>query len=174
MDEFKITKDKFSLIAKKLKVKEDELQKFLPSFDKFYKIVGLQHLAHLMRAMELYVREATGNPVFRIVWCEMTDQKVTSAVSFEWEDKYGIVIPADLENDLRQLRIYVAHELGHLFFSIQRPENDDKKTHQDMANIFGVFAMLERNDFYQEKAPGIIHHTCEEVIDDFVKFVPKR
>jgi hypothetical protein len=173
MSDFKITKDKFSLIAKKLQVKKTELQKFLPSFNKFYKIVSLQHLAHLMRAMELYVREVTGCPAFRIVWCKMSARKVTSAVSFEWKDKYGIVVPAGLEKNLRDLRVYVAHELGHLFYSIQHPENDDIKSHQDMANIFGVFAMLERNDFYKEKAPGIIHKTCEDVINDFVKFVPK-
>jgi len=174
MCDFKITKDKFPVIAKNLKVKEDELQKFLPSFEKFYKMVSLQHLAHIMRAMELYVREETDNPTFRIVWCKMSAQKVTSAIGFKWKDKYGIAIPADLENNLRKLRIYIAHELGHLFYSIQRPENKDIKSHQDMANIFGVFAMLERNDFYQKKAPGITHPSWEDVIADFVKFVPKR
>jgi len=174
MSDFKITQDKFPLIAEKLGVEEDELKKFLPSFNKFYKKVSLQHLAHLMRAMELYVREETNNPTFRIVWCNMSGQNVTSAVSFKWKDKYGIVIPAELEENLKDLRAHVAHELGHLFYSIQRPENEDKKTHQDMANIFGVFAMLERNYFYQEKAPKIKHNTSEEVIDDFVKFVPKR
>jgi hypothetical protein len=173
MSDYKITKDKFSFIAKKLKVKEDELQKFLPSFNKFYKMVTLQHLAHLMRAMELYVREKTNNQTFRIVWCKMSDQNVTSAISFKWKDKYGIVIPASLENNLRQLRVYVAHELGHLFYFTQHPkESKDVKLNQDMANIFGVFAMLERNEFYDKKATKIRHNSWNEVIDDFVKFVP--
>jgi len=77
----------------------------------------------------------------------------------------------DSDENLRQLRVYVAHELGHLFFAIQHPDkNIDDLTHQNMANIFGVFAMLERNDFYMEKATKIPHKSWGDVVDDFSKF----
>lgn len=177
MSDFQISKDKLPFIARKLRVKEDELKKFLPSFKEFYKVVRLQHLAHLMRAMELYVQEKTNNQTFKIVWCKMSDKNVTSAVSLKWNDKYGIVTPAKLNNDddddLRQLRVYVAHELGHLFFSTQHPEESkNDKLNQDMANIFGVFAMLERNEFYDKKVTKIRHNSWEDVVRDFVPFVP--
>jgi len=175
MSDFMITNDKLPFIAKKLKVKKGELQKFLPDFKDFYKNVTLQHLASLMRAMEIFVRERTKNKAFRIVWSQ-SNQAVASAVSLKWDEKYGIVTPATLHNkeQLRKLRVYVAHELGHLFFCTTNPENKGKKENQDMANIFGVFAMLERNFFYDKKAEKISHDSWENVVEDFIPFVPKR
>jgi len=188
MSNFKIdNKDdpKISFIAQKLNIEETMLKEFLPAFDKFYETVWHQHLAHLMRAMELFVRERTNNQYFNIVWKKMPDDfkislsAVSLAIGLKWPDRYGIVTPSKLDNDedLRQLRVYVAHEMGHLFFSTinnNKEKEKDEKLHQDMANIFGVFAMLERNEFYHETVPKIRHPTWENVIDDFVPFVPKR
>jgi hypothetical protein len=188
MSDFKIigeTDPKIPFIAQKLEVEEDQLKEFLPVFNEFYETVCFQHLAHLMRAMELFVRKKTNKPFFKIVWKKMPDDykislsTVNLAVGLKWDDKYGIVTPAKLSNndDLRQLRVYVAHEMGHLFFSTinqDKEKRKDGKLHQDMANIFGVFAMLKRNEFYLEKAPDISHSSWKEVVDGFVPFVPKR
>jgi len=179
MSDFKITGEndiKLPVIAEDLKAEESLVKELLPIFNEFYEIVRLQHLAHLMRAMELYVRKKTNNRAFKIVWKKMPDDYKTSslsAVGLKWDDRYGIVTPAKLDNkdDLRQLRVYVAHELGHLFYAVQHSDKEkDDKTHQKMANIFGVFAMLERNDFYIEKAPNIPHTSWREVIRDFSSF----
>jgi len=99
MSNFKITgknDNKLPVIAQTLKVEENLLKGFLPIFNEFYEIVKDQHLAHLMRAMELFVRKKTNNQLFKIVWRQMpandeTASKIISAVSLRWNNRYGIV-----------------------------------------------------------------------------------
>jgi len=188
MSNFKITGEndsKLPVIAQALKVEKNLVKDFLPIFNEFYESVRYQHLAHLMRAMELYVRKETNNQAFKIVWRQMpandeTTAKIISAVSLKWNNKYGIVTPVKTGNndDLRKLRVYVAHELGHLFFATYSEkskdvEEMDSTLHQNMANIFGVFAMLERNEFYLEKAVKMHHTSVDELLKDFEDFVPE-
>jgi hypothetical protein len=171
---FQLTEKELPAIAEGLKVDEVLVKELFPYFRDFYETVKFQHLAHIIRAMELLVRERDKNPSFRIVWKSMPVSKTADlAVSFKWPDKFGIVIPAELvnnEKDLVNLRVHVAHELGHLFYITFHPENKGKtKLNHDMANVFGVFAMLERNKFYKEKAPNMCHKTWDDVINDFLQ-----
>jgi len=172
MSEFMLTEDKIPYIAKELKVDKILVTDFFPVFKEFYKTVRLQHLAHVIRALELRIREKEKNPSFRIEWKPMPNgDAIKSAVGLKWPGKYGIVIPQELVNDLKKLRVHIAHELGHLYFSALHPENNDnKELNQDMANIFGAFAMLERSDFYKEKAPLMCSENWEDVIKDFKSF----
>ncbi|GHU39140.1 hypothetical protein FACS1894190_02540 [Spirochaetia bacterium] len=168
MSEFKLTEDKLPTIASELKVDKAKLDEFLPVFEEFYETVRLQHLASIMRALELHIREKHGKPSFRIEWKAMPKGETTTkdGVGLSWPNRYGIAISPEL--DLRQLRVHVAHELGHLFYATEHPENiRDGQENQNMANVFGVFTMLGRNEFYKEKAPTMCHATWTQVINDF-------
>jgi hypothetical protein len=80
-----------------------------------------------MRALELRIRKKNPqSPSFKIVWRESGgpegDTTSKAGVGLKWPDKYGIAIPPGL--DLKQLRVYIAHELGHLFYLfVFRAEN---------------------------------------------------
>jgi len=168
---FELTPNKFSFIAKELGVNETQLDDLYNNhFKDFYETVRFQHLAHIIRAMEMIIRKKEENQSFRIEWKSMPEgYKIQSAISLKWPDKFGIVVPAKLvDEDLIKLRVHVAHELGHLFFITHYPEqkNDIELNHK-MANVFGVFTLLERNKFYDKKARLMCHEKWEDVVEDF-------
>jgi len=169
MTDFKITEDKISVIANELGVDPNSVAAFLPIFKEFYNEVRNQHLASVMRALELYVRRKHNKASFTVNWVFMPQGAVNTkyTVGLHWPWGYFIVIPFEY-NEIHQIRTLVAHELGHLFYAIEHPGNvQDKKLNQKMANVFGVFTMLERNEFYKEKAPKMMRSTWIQVVNDF-------
>jgi len=175
---FELTEDKFPTIAEELGVDENLIEEFSSYFNKFYKTIRYQHLAHIIRAMEVIVREKDKNPSFRIEWKSMpNDENINSAISLKWPNKFGIVVPAKLvtDKDLIELRVHVAHELGHLFYITYYPDKKgDKDLNHKMANVFGVFTLLERNRFYYDEAPNMCHKKWEDVVADFKKLDEQR
>jgi predicted SprT family Zn-dependent metalloprotease len=164
MSDFKITEDKLPFIASELGAYPDSVAAFFPKFSEFYEEVRNQHLASVMRALELHVRRKLDKP-FTVEWA----RSATNAPSagFRWEWGYIIVIPKDLI-DMHQIRNIIAHELGHLFYAVEHPRNiKDKSLNQVMANVFGVFTMLERSEFYINKAPKIPHSVWTQIVKDF-------
>ncbi|MDR1149960.1 MAG: hypothetical protein LBK66_15165 [Spirochaetaceae bacterium] len=170
MSDFKLTKDKLPDIAKELGVDISKVVDLLPRFTEFYEDVRQQHLASVMRALELRVRRKRDDPNFRIIWGTMTrgttSTKDAVALLYRKLSLFAIAVPPEM--NLQQLRNHVAHELGHLFYDTEHPEDkNDKQLNQKMANVFGVFTMLERGDFYKEKAPKMCNSTWYQVINDF-------
>lgn len=66
---------------------------------------------------------------------------------------YGAVIAYNPKNDDRDIRIFVAHELGHLLCKHQIL---DGETTDNNANLFAYFAIAGKNTFYKEKAPTLV------------------
>ena len=166
MDDFKITENKLPVIASELEADLDSVEAFLPLFEKFYEEVRMQHLASVMRALELHVRKKLNKNSFIVNWViSATNSPV--AIGLRWDWGFYIIIPQNL-TDLNQIRNIIAHELGHLFYAIEYPMNyADKALNQKMANVFGVFTMLNRNEFYREKAPQMLRSTWMQVVKDF-------
>jgi Zn-dependent peptidase ImmA (M78 family) len=170
MSKFKPSKDKLNYISNNLDVKEDLTNILLNSFVQFYnENVRKQHLASVMRGLELYIRRATGQNDFKIVWSEV-DSKF--GVGLYYKDrtmsKYAIAVPKELTD--KEARLFVAHELGHLFCAKFFTTYDggklvmNKSLMHKMANVFAVFTLMERTDFYNEKAPKMLYGDYEEII----------
>ena len=169
MTDFRITEDKLPAIADDLGADPDSVAAFLPIFKDFYEEVRKQHLASVMRALELHIRKKHNKSSFVVDYVSMPvgATNSTHTVGLKWPWGYFIVIPPVFK-DLQQIRNLVAHELGHLFYATEYPNNiHDKKLNQKMANVFGVFTMLERNEFYRKKAPTMIRGTWMQVVKDF-------
>jgi hypothetical protein len=66
---------------------------------------------------------------------------------------YGAIITYNPRNDDRDLRIFVAHELGHLLCKFQVLGGG---TTDNNANLFAYFAINGKNIFYKEKAPTLV------------------
>jgi hypothetical protein len=164
--DFKITEDKLPTIASELGADPDSVTALLPKFNEFYEEVRNQHLASVMRALELYVRRKHKKASFTVDWVQSaTDSSVT--VGLHWPWGYFIVIPRGL-TDIQQIRNIVAHELGHLFYATEYPGNiNDKTLNQIMANVFGAFTMLKRSEFYTDKAPKMARTVWMQVVKDF-------
>ena len=166
MTDFKITEDKLPTIASELGADLDSVEDLLPKFNKFYEEVRNQHLASVMRALELYVRKKHNKAYFTVDWVQRAANS-PATVGLHWPWGYFIVIPKGL-TDIQQIRNIVAHELGHLFYATEYPENvNDKTLNQKMANVFGVFTMLKRSEFYNDKAPTMARTLWMQVVKDF-------
>jgi len=170
MSQFKLAEDKLHTIADALETDQADVESLFPVFKEFYDDVRVQHLSSVMRALELRIRKKHNKPSFTIELVSMPVDAPPSSkdsVGLNWPNK-KFVIAVHPELDLRQTRNHVAHELGHLFYATEYPTKiGDKNRHQKMANVFGVFTMLERNDFYKEKAPKMPPAAWMQVVNDF-------
>jgi hypothetical protein len=78
--------------------------------------------------------------------------------------------------DEKQLRVCLAHELGHLFIiemlNVEQPDGEAPYTPdyptEPVSSIFGVFTILDKNHFYQEFAKPFNHRSWEDIVKDFV------
>ena len=166
MTDFTITEDKLPVIASELGANPDSVAALLPKFNEFYKEVLNQHLASVMRALELHVRKKHNKVSFTVDWVHSATAS-PATVGLHWPWGYYIVIPPGL-TDIHQIRNIVAHELGHLFYATEYPENiNDNTLNQIMANVFGVFTMLKRSEFYTNKAPTMASTVWMQVVKDF-------
>jgi predicted SprT family Zn-dependent metalloprotease len=167
MVDCQITPDKLLTISEELEVDLHLVEGILPNFKDFYEEVRKQHLASIMRALELHVRRKLKKTSFVINWSYSDKSvKATPAIlRFDW----GIVImiPSGL-NDVKQIRDIIAHELGHLFYLMEHPENScNKDLNQKMANVFGILAMFQRNEFYTKKAKKMVRTVWMQIVKDF-------
>jgi len=70
------------------------------------------------------------------------------------------------EKDRKKLRIYIAHELGHLLYHYDIFRGTEEV--ENHANTFAYFAISGKNNFYQEKLKNLnlIYESEKEIIDN--------
>jgi len=65
--------------------------------------------------------------------------------------------------DVKQLRVFIAHEFGHIaireFAGLSRGDNE-----QYLANLFAFFSILDKDNFYAEECKNLIHKSPEELL----------
>jgi len=181
MSRFKLTEDKIDIICGRLGITETVdktiVKRMRKEFLDFYdETVRTQYLANIVRAMERYLNEKYKIADFRIVVKMMrySTAKTGTGILIE-ENRFIISIPENV--DATAQRNIVAHELGHLFFMQNVLHNKDKydaanlpKLKEKMADVIGIFTVLERTDFYMEKAPDLCKYAdWMLIIKDFQK-----
>jgi Zn-dependent peptidase ImmA (M78 family) len=132
-----------------------------------------QYLAHTIRAMEDHLRSLPGNEMFRIICSPVAEaeKSVGIASAHYYKNRY-FAIYYHPETDEKLLRVMLAHELGHLFlvdmFNASLDTDYDENTRMEpMSTVFGVFTILDKNDFYYSKTAPFKHRSPGEVLDDF-------
>jgi len=76
----------------------------------------------------------------------------------------GAVITYDPGNDPKDLRIFVAHELGHLLMEygiLPYNETLPVKDREKYANLLAYFAISGKNEFYKDTAPDFVYRGGE-------------
>lgn len=77
-----------------------------------------------------------------------------------WSLPQGAIISYEPKNDPKDLRVYVAHELGHLLMEYGILPYDEtlsgKKT-EKYANLLAYFAISGKNEFYKDTAPKFVY-----------------
>jgi len=178
---FKLTEDKIDTICAQFGITEvvdkNLVKRMRKDFLEFYdETVRTQYLANIVKAMERYIHEVYGINDFKIVVKKMrySKSKVGTGIPMG-ENRFVISIPENVDASVQ--RNIVAHELGHLFFRESNLRNKDKygvvndpKLKEKMADIIGIFTILERTDFYKEKVPKLCKNDdWKQVVTDFKK-----
>ena len=180
-DEFVITNEKLDLIAKEFKINRDSVDRLFREFENFRVQVKDHYLAHISRVLERFFKEKTGNREF-FIECKpfrINAPGQRGAISFYHRfRRFSINYDSTLPERIR--RINIAHELGHLYlFALYCAEkgmdnySKYERTTEPLASIFGLFAISDKNHFYETlTASGRNHNNWQEILDDFKKLCP--
>lgn len=69
--------------------------------------------------------------------------------------------------ETKDLRIYLAHEFGHIIIS-EFCSDSQLKNEQNNANLFAFFAILDKDIFYKSEAKNLTHHDALQLLNRIV------
>ena len=165
MNEQKELKIKF--IAEKFKTNEKTVESLFSKYVALLPRMKEQYLAHVMRSLEAYLREKCNAPLFVITCKPSSDNpamKGGGCASYKKGQFFNIVYDSKL--DAKQVRIVIAHELGHLFW-IAIANKEYEENHEPLSSIFGIFTIFDKNDFYADKTVPFQHDSWQDIVLDF-------
>jgi hypothetical protein len=174
--EFEITPERLKDRAQSFGITDSSVEDLYAIYKALNTEIKNQYLAHIIRAMEGYLRKETKNEFFRII-CEpslrASDPRPVGCA--QYFHRRFFVIHFNPSIDERQLRVCLAHELGHLFLleivNKHLPPTGNRDVQSDMeplSSIFGIFTMADKNDFYQNTNNSTRNHTSwDELKGDF-------
>ena len=159
-------------IAKEFNLPRETIAKMVSFYEEIKKDIKEQYLAHLVRTLENRMRRLTKNDFFRIIIRPSSLDSVgtgTSKALYKKGRFFFIGYPKDLDD--KKKRVYIAHELGHLYFLSQKKSltvrKSDERT-EPLATIFGMLAILDKDEFYLSIAKkGLLHSDLEDIIKSF-------
>ena len=173
MPDFTVTDEIVSQIAKQFNTTKEQVENLRQFYDGFAVDMKQQYLAHVIRTMEERLRRISGNEMFRIV-CSPVDSnsKVLGIARAQYYKKRYFAIYYHPRTDEKQLRVLLAHELGHLFLieyanSTFDWQYDEKTNVEPLSTILGIFTILDKNEFYHNKTTPFKHATPDDVLHDF-------
>jgi len=125
-------------------------------YEKILPLIQQKFLAHLISAVEDLIFEKIRlenpkSPRYRIILWK--NEPINGKASM-WSLPFGAIIAYNPKNDYRDLRIFVAHELGHLLTQHGILEGEPTENN---ANLFTYFAINGKNTFYSEKASTLVY-----------------
>ncbi len=116
----------------------------------------VHYLAHFIRAIESYIRHKVKNKLFRIVVKRLktNDPLPVPGCALHIKGKSFLVyVHPNLE--AKKQRVILAHELGHLLLCELRNRRYLGKQ-ESTASLFGIIAILDKNNFYRNEAKNFI------------------
>jgi len=187
-NKFKIDDAKKRKISENFKIDKSIVETLHKVYDGFSSYIRKQFLAHFMRGIECYIREYLNDKRF-IVICEpykefYPEQKPASSLYYapkkedrsNDKDRSRFVINYNEDLNEKELRDYIAHEIGHLLLRKLKRDNDLLKDWNTLktnpieeiySSIFGIYIISEKNDFY-DNPPGLLHYKeWEELFKHF-------
>jgi hypothetical protein len=173
MPDFTATDEIVAKIAAQFNAPEEIVKGLRGFYQQFAVDMKRQYLAHVIRTMEERLRIVSGNEMFRIV-CSPVDESAKElgiAGAHYYKGRYFTVFYHP-KTDEKQLRVLLAHELGHLFLlefvnSTQGRDYNEKTMMEPLSTILGIFTILDKNEFYHNKTAPFRHKSPEDVLDDF-------
>ena len=170
MDKYKLDDEKIEKIARSFGTDRETVKKMNGLYKSISEGMKCQYLAHVIRTVEEKVRTELHSPLFQIQ-CIPVDKTSPlpgfgSAQYFE-SDCYLIYYHPELDD--KQLRVLIAHELGHLVVEVlvKKADNPNTDCSEPLSSILEILTILDKNDFYQCRAAQYQHMTWQDIIKDF-------
>ena len=175
----RVAKDTVAYIQQQLQVPEDLIYQVYESFAKVKEHsehgIVYQYLAHLRCTLEGIIREKVGYPLFTIELHKLAEDdpelKVGTA-KYVPDTCFIVYYHPRLED--KQLRVCLAHELGHLFAELLFEHYDPTMDIEAISNLFGIFKILDKDDFYKNQARSYCHVSTQAVVDSFVQMQNRK
>jgi len=179
--EFNITEEKINKIVSSynsqgINITKDSINQIHEVFKKLTTNIKGQYLAHITRVMENYFRETTKNPLFFIKYTPYSynDRKTKCGAAFYPGRRFVIFYQPELPE--KELRVRLAHELGHLFILAVKEQNKlDKRlpvyegTTEPLSSVFGIFTISDKNHFYANVLQSDRNHkNWDSILSDFL------
>jgi hypothetical protein len=174
MPDFNVTDEIVEKISDNLNTPVKIIKDLHGIYQKIQDDMKRHYLAHVIRAMEEKLRNIPGNEMFRIICSPVGENSknigITSA--HYYKGRYFAIFYHP-KTDEKQLRIMLAHELGHLFLvelvnaQSDSPLFNEKTMIEPMSTILGIFTILDKNEFYHNKTAPFKHASPDEVLHDF-------
>ena len=163
-----------SNLCKTFKVSKGTCEYFNKCYnERILPCIQRNYLAHLVAAIEEIIDEKIKednrkkNPedasdkkardFFIVLRPDPPPQKPAEAICL----RKGVFINYKPNYNFKELRVFIAHELGHVLRHYEIILNDDNENH---ANLFAYFAINGKNNFYQNKVRNLIYSSEEEII----------
>lgn len=164
-NQVKIRAEIESLIAREFSMNASAVKACAKNYNKILLHSPYEYLAHLIRTMEIFVRDKKDKEYFRIT---VTPNSSNSGIeSLAWAsysgDWYSFDIYYDEKLDEVQKRVAIAHELGHLFYDVISEKNEQSER-ENLSTLFGIVAMLHK---YQCKTDVPLYASEEDLVSKF-------
>ncbi|MDR0443598.1 MAG: hypothetical protein LBH44_09350 [Treponema sp.] len=179
--EFDITAEKIDKIVSSyealgITITRDNVEQIHYVFRKLTTNIKGQYLAHITRVVENYFRETTQNPFFFIKYTPYSynQRKTKCGAAFYPGRRFVIFYQPDMPE--KELRVRLAHELGHLFLlAVKEQRKSDKRlpvyegTTEPLSSVFGIFTISDKNHFYANVLESDRNHKdWDSILNDFL------
>lgn len=170
LERFKINSKKINEIAKCFDVKPESVELMNAKYQEISSGIKYQYLAHVIRTVETEIRKKPNFGLFQIQCVPVENGAMPCGFgSAQYYEENLYIIYYDPGMDEKQLRIVIAHELGHLVVETMiKNENPNAGISEPLSSIFGVLTILDKNDFYHSRTKPYQHASAEEIIRDFL------
>ena len=174
LSDFSVTSELISKISKTFGITEDGVNSLYKVYrNKLSTAMKRHYLAHIIRAMEERLRELPSNEMFRIICTPVAEDSrdIGIACAHYYKGRFFAIYYHPKTNE-KQLRIMLAHELGHLFLlelvntGLGYNYSENLQI-EPTSTILGIFTILDKNDFYHNKTVAFKHNSPDDVLNDF-------
>lgn len=164
--EFKCSEDAKHHICKIFSLKKGFVDSLTDEYTNLIREIPYQYLAHIIRTMEVYIRNISEDWQFFRITCSPTNEssdflKELACATYQKFDSFDIVYDKDMTP--LQKRVCIAHELGHLFLVVMT-DRDYGDNHEPLSTLYGILTMLHKQQFQNKDKK---HKSEQDVIADF-------
>lgn len=164
--EFKCCEDTKHDICKTFSLKQESVDILTEDYKKLIQTIPYQYLAHIIRTMEVYIRNISPEWQFFRITCSPTNEsnkflKELACATYQKFDSFDIVYDKDMTS--LQKRVCIAHELGHLFLVVMT-NREYGDNHEPLSTVYGILTMLHKQQFQNKDKK---HRSEQDVIADF-------